>query len=182
MNTREIKENQENPHFFRMAVEKSSDAIGMSTPEGRHFYQNEAFTKLFGLSVEGVDGKSGPSSTIYADEKVGREVFATIMSGNTWHGEVEMFDKNKNKITVFLRAFSVKDETGKIISLVGIHTDITERKQEEMRLNSLVKDLQQFKETTIDRENKMIELKKEINKLSKELGKPEPYDLSFLNE
>jgi len=43
-----------------------------------------------------------------------------------------------------------------------------------------LEDLENFKKTTIDRENKMIELKKEVNGLSKELGKSEPYDLSFL--
>jgi len=34
----------------------------------------------------------------------------------------------------------------------------------------------------INRENTMIELKKEVNQLSAELGRPEPYDLKFIEE
>ena len=32
---------------------------------------------------------------------------------------------------------------------------------------------------TVDRENMMIKLKKEINELKKRLGEKEPYDISF---
>jgi len=130
----ERKKAEEKLRYFQKAVESSSDAIGMSTPEGRHYYQNEAFTKLFGLSVKEIDGTSGPPSTVYADEKVGREVFATIGKGGTWVGEVEMFDKDKHKLNISLRAYSVKDEKGKIIGLVGAHTDITDRKKAEVEL------------------------------------------------
>lgn len=123
--------------YFQKAVDGSSDAIGMSTPEGKHYYQNEAFDKLFGLSIQDVEGEAGPASTIYADEKVGRDVFETIMRGDSWIGEVEMLNKDKQKISVLLRAYSIKDENDNIIGLVGVHTDITERKQVEEELQKL---------------------------------------------
>ena len=84
--------------------------------------------KLFGLNVEEVDGKKGPPSTVYADENVGRKVFETIMRGDSWTGEVEMLDKAQRKLTVFLRAYSLKEKNNKVIGLVGMHTDITESK------------------------------------------------------
>ena len=46
--------------YFKKAVQGSSDAIGMSTPDGKHYYQNEAFDRLFGLSVKDVEGEAGP--------------------------------------------------------------------------------------------------------------------------
>ena len=121
--------------LFKKALQNATDAIGMSTPEGRHYYQNEAFTEMFGLSVNDVDGASGPPASIYADEKVGREVFDAIMTGHSWTGEVKMLAKDKSKKDIFLRAYSLKDDEGNVIGLVGIHTDITDRKKTEHLLS-----------------------------------------------
>ncbi|MBI3252737.1 MAG: HAMP domain-containing protein [Candidatus Omnitrophica bacterium] len=43
-----------------------------------------------------------------------------------------------------------------------------------------VKDLERFNQAAVGRENRMIELKRLVNELSKELGRKPPYDLSFL--
>jgi PAS domain S-box-containing protein len=109
--------------IFKSATESSLDAIGMSTLEGKHYYQNKAFDEMFG------DIGNDPPGSIYVDEKVGREVFQTIMAGNKWSGEVEMYGKGKKLLNIQLRAFPVKDNNGKTVGLMGIHTDITERKQ-----------------------------------------------------
>ncbi len=108
--------------LFEEAVEKSTDAIGMSTPEGVHFYQNEAFDKLFG------DIGREPER-VYADPAAGRDVFETIMSGKPWAGEVDMKAADGRLRRIFLRAYPGKDDAGRIQVLVGVHTDITERKK-----------------------------------------------------
>jgi PAS domain S-box-containing protein len=58
------------------------------------------------------------------------------MSGESWSGEVEMISKNGRKFPVLLRADAIKDESGKLIGLVGVHTDITERKRAEEALRA----------------------------------------------
>jgi PAS domain-containing protein len=40
--------------IFRETVENSTDAIGISDPGGRHYYQNKAFTELFGDVGDGL--------------------------------------------------------------------------------------------------------------------------------
>ncbi len=105
--------------IFKDLVENSSYAIGMSTPEGKHYYQNKAFDDLFG-SIG-----SNPLETLYVEKKVGIEVFSTIKAGGSWNGQVKMYDKNKNVVDVLLRANAIKDKDGNIIGLVGIHEDIT---------------------------------------------------------
>jgi len=64
------------------------------------------------------------------------------------------------------------DKKGKPIRVVGTHLDITARKEEEEELKKL-------SEVTIGRELRMIELKKEINALLKELGRSEKYKVGF---
>lgn len=124
----ERKKAEEKLKQYKDAMEASSDAIGMATPEGKHWYQNKAFTDLFG----GVG--DDPPASVFVDEKTGRKVFKTVMAGHEWVGEVEMCGRDGKKLDIFLRAYSIKDEGGKVIGLVGVHTDITDRKQAEQDL------------------------------------------------
>lgn len=137
----ERKQVSRNLLYFQKAVEDASDAIGLSTSEGKHYYQNKAFTELFGLSVNEVAGEAGPPSTVFVDEKVGRAIFETIKGGYSWIGEVEMLDKERHKIDVFLRAYPIKDEKNNVVGLVGVHTDISERKKMEKEKENLQKKL-----------------------------------------
>ncbi len=122
------KEAEDSFRLFKTLVESSSDAIGMSTPDGRHFYQNQAFTNLFG------DVGEDPPATLYVDEDIGKQVFETIMTGERWNGEVKMYAGDRRVLSIYLRAYANKDSSGKVIGLVGVHTDITERQQAEQAL------------------------------------------------
>lgn len=55
--------------------------------------------------------------------------------------------------------------------------DISHRKKVEKELMETLEDLKRFKKVTVDREVRMIELKKEINKLHKDLKRTMPFDL-----
>jgi PAS domain S-box-containing protein len=123
--------------LFKALVDHSSDAIGLSTPDGKHYYQNEAFNRLFG------DGGSYPSETLYADPAVGKEVFQTIMGGGNWQGEVKMYHTDKTLLDIFLRAYAIRDPQGRILGLVCLHTDITGRKQAEEEKTQLESELHQ---------------------------------------
>lgn len=124
----ERKQAEKNLPLFMESVENSSDAVGMSTPEGKHYYQNRAFDELFGPVGE------NPPETLYVDPAVGHEVFRTIMAGGQWTGEVQMYARDRRVLDILLRAYASQDQTGRIAVLVGLHTDITERKQTEMEL------------------------------------------------
>jgi len=72
--------------------------------------------------------------------------------------------------------------------VLGVIRDISERKQAEQtllehaeQLEQTNKQLETFNRMAVGREHRMIELKREINKLSEELGNPAPYDISFAN-
>ena len=115
---------EEEIKLFKSAVEASTDAIGMATEKGRHHYQNEAFTHMFG------DISEDPVS-VYIDKSIGYELFKTIESGEIWIGETQMYGANNEIRDIFLRAYSTKNDNGKVTNLVGMHTDITDRKHIE---------------------------------------------------
>jgi len=135
----ELKEEREKLIIFKNAVEFSHDAIGMSTPEGKHWYQNLAFDQLFGKIDE------NPQDSVYVDRKVGNEVFKTIMNGNPWVGEVKLYGKNKEILDILLQAYPIEDISGNIITLVGVHSNITEQKKAE---NALRESQARFKSVT----------------------------------
>jgi PAS domain S-box-containing protein/putative nucleotidyltransferase with HDIG domain len=108
------------------AVDASSDAIGMSDAGGHHFYHNQAFTDLFEYTPEELEAAGGGPAA-YADQNVAREVFSAIMGGGSWSGEVQMVSKSGRRFPVLLHADAIKDESGMVIGLVGVHTDISER-------------------------------------------------------
>ena len=124
----ERKKAEEESRIFMESVENSSDAVGMSTPQGKHYYQNRAFDVLFGQVGE------RPADSVYFDPAVGHEVFRTIMAGGQWTGEVQMYAKDRKVLDILLRAYANKDKGGRITALVGIHTDITSRKRAEEAL------------------------------------------------
>ncbi len=129
---------------FKEALKCSTDAIGMSTPQGLHYYQNEAFDELFGIIGE------NPPETLYVDKKVGEEVFRIIMSGGQWTGEVQMYAEDGQILEIFLRAYANKDENGNIMSLVGIHTDITERKKADNKIKDSKEIIVKFMNSATD--------------------------------
>ncbi|MFP4040445.1 MAG: PAS domain S-box protein [Desulfosudaceae bacterium] len=124
------KQMEEEIRIFKKAVDSSSDAIGMARFDGKHYYQNQAFSEMFGSAGD------DPPTTIYCDEKVGREVFGAIMSGREWSGEVAMRGREGRKMDVFLRAYSIK-QGDRVIGLVGVHNDMTERKRTEETLRNI---------------------------------------------
>jgi PAS domain S-box-containing protein len=126
-----FKQAEENLKLFKKAVDSASDAIGISTPEGRHWYQNAAFDALFG------DVGQDPPATLYHDKEVGREVFETIMGGGEWSGEVQMNAADGRIVDILLRAYAFTDENGQVLGLVGVHTDITASKRSQELFKSV---------------------------------------------
>jgi PAS domain S-box-containing protein len=124
------KQAQEQLSYIKAAVDATCDAIGMMTVDGHHFYQNKAFDRLFGYTLEEIS-RLHPAK-LYANKDDARSVFETIMAGKSWHGQVEMIDRNGRHFPVSIRADAIKDKNGKITGLIGVHTDITERNTLEL--------------------------------------------------
>lgn len=72
----------------------------------------------------------------------------------------------------------VKDEDDQLESVLIVSVNLTERKKAEKVLSEKMRELSVINKMMVGRELRMIELKKEVNTLSEELGKCLPYDIS----
>jgi PAS domain S-box-containing protein len=79
---------------------------------------------------------------------------------------------------VLLTRIAQQDE----VLLQATVRDISERKAAEVELKARNAELERFNIATVGRELDMIEMKKTINALSRELGREPPYPLAFLKE
>lgn len=114
------------------AVESCSEAIALADGAGQHFYQNNAFTKLFGYSVNDIANQS--YEVIHTDKGVNKNLEQVVFNGHSWNDEVSLQNKDGIKIWANLNAGPVFDKVGKIISTIRIYLDITEKKKIEQQL------------------------------------------------
>ncbi|MFM9265283.1 PAS domain S-box protein [Tychonema sp. BBK16] len=115
------------------AVESTSDAIVIGDLKGRSIYHNQAFIQRYGYTAAELN-VAGGAMVIYPENKVLLEMFKTLRKGKSWQGELKIKTKANELVTTLFRADCIKDETGNLIGLVGVITDITDRKQAEMAL------------------------------------------------
>ena len=87
----------------------------------------------------------------------------------------EYIRKDGTVFPVELRTYLMRDEAGNPTMMWAFIRDITERKSTEEKIKATIDELRHFKEATVDRENRIIELKEEVSRLSKELKRKEPY-------
>lgn len=124
---------QEELTRIRQAVESSSDAIAMADVAGRHVFSNRAFEQLFEYSVKELNEAGGPEAA-YRDRSVARELFDAIKGGKSWSGTVDMVTRTGRDLVIALRADAIRDGEGKLIGLIGIHTDVTAQRLADEQL------------------------------------------------
>jgi hypothetical protein len=80
--------------------------------------------------------------------------------------------------TAWLRTSKVPmvDEMGHSLGVLGIYDDITRHKQAEQQLAEQLHELLRWQDLMLDREDRILELKGEVNALLVRLGEPSRYD------
>lgn len=114
--------------LFKRALDHSLDAVNMTTFDGKAYYQNEAFSRLFG------DLNDRSVIELFIDKTAGEQVLNGIQEGHDFSGELELVGQNHRALQVFYRAYPIRNHDSSVIGMVNLFTDITERKEWERRL------------------------------------------------
>ena len=135
----EAKQVEQKLLFISKAVETVSVAIGISDAQGHHFYQNKATSDLFEYTTAEEMEAAGGGGVVVKDPLVAKEMFENIMRSKSWSGELEMVTKSGRVFPAYEYADSIEDSEGNIQGLIGVISDISERKQAEKEIKALSK-------------------------------------------
>jgi len=125
----ERKENEEKILFINKALESTSDAIGILDAQGHHYYQNKAFSKLFGYETVEEIASAGGGGALINDPEVGKKMVSEILNGEFQSREIDMITKSGRVFPSYKRTDVIKDSHGNILGAIAINTDITESKK-----------------------------------------------------
>jgi PAS domain S-box-containing protein len=164
-------------------VENSDDAIIGKTLGGVIRSWNRGAQRLFGYTAAEVIGR--PITLIVPPELLDeeRQILAALNRGERIeHYETTRLTKDRRRVDISLTVSPVRDESGTIIGASKIARDITDRKRAETLLREAHADLQsriaelaRFNAAAVDRESRILALKREVNELRARLGEAGPY-------
>jgi PAS domain S-box-containing protein len=172
------KEADDKLRVFSRAVEQNPATIVITDVYGDIEYVNKKFEQLTRYSFDEVKGKnlrilkSGATST-----EEYKQLWENITSGKEWQGEFQNIKKNGELYYEYALISPIANEEGIITHFLAVKEDITERKKAEALLRKKMDELERFHRLTVGRELTMIELKKEVNTLLKQMGKEAKYNI-----
>jgi PAS domain S-box-containing protein len=162
-----------------LVFEHSITANSISDNAGIITHINDTFIRLWGYeSRNKVIGKPISDFLKFEDEAI--NIITALNETGVWEGEYTGLRKDGTTFVAYGLASVIKDMSGNSIGCQSAVLDITERKQAERELQERMKELEIFYRATLGREDRVIELKQEVNELLEQLGKNKKYrDYSY---
>ncbi|MBU5613616.1 SpoIIE family protein phosphatase [Geomonas azotofigens] len=131
----ERKQAEESLRVQSAALEAAANAIVITDSDGIVLSVNEAFTRMTGYTLEESVGRDlGFLRSDQHGPELYQDLWATIMAGKTWQGEMVNRRKNGELYPEEQTITPVLDQDGHIRHFICIKQDITERKVAEQAL------------------------------------------------
>lgn len=126
------------------ALESAANGIVITDIKGIIEWVNPAFTTLTGYTSDEAKGRNQRDliNSSQHDKAFYKDLWATILGGNVWHGE--LINRRKDG-TIYIEEQTitpVRGTSGEITHFVGIKQDVTQRKQAEEALRQLNAELE----------------------------------------
>ncbi|MBT3198096.1 MAG: diguanylate cyclase, partial [Gammaproteobacteria bacterium] len=123
---------------LHQAIEQSISSLVITNSQGITEYVNHRFELTTGYTQAEVLGKKyNIISSGQTPSKLYKELWDTIKSGEVWEGEILNRKKNGELFWELVSISPVSDKQGEISHFIGMHHDITQRKNMEDKLNYL---------------------------------------------
>ena len=117
------------------AIEQSAEAVVITNTTGGIEYVNPAFTRITGYGREEVLGQNPRIlKSDKQDPDFYQQLWATILNGQIWHGELINRRKDGSLYTEEMNIAPVRNQVGEITHFIATKQDVTEHKQLEQQL------------------------------------------------
>ncbi len=139
----ERKKVEERLRFQANLLDQVENAVIATDPAGEITYWNEKAEELYGWESEEVLGENIMDVTpSLAGKEQAEDIMSTLRNGEKWSGEFMVERKDGTEFPAIVTDAPIFDEEGDMIGIVGVSTDISERKEIEDRedfLHSLLR-------------------------------------------
>ncbi len=179
-----LKESEERNRIIADMISDYAYIFDIS-PEGelKDKWLTESFTKVFGYTIEEIDALGGWKSLVFPEDLP----IALAHAQKVASGEPDICEMRWVTASGEIRwlrdyAKPIFDKTCKrVIRIYGASQDITERKRADEKTLEQLDELKRWQNVILGREERIIELKKEVNELLELLGKEKKYHLDTKN-
>ncbi|MFP4025749.1 MAG: PAS domain S-box protein [Thiohalospira sp.] len=172
---------------YRSIINNSLDAILLTSPDGQIYSANKAACELFGMSEEEIC-KTGRNGLLDLNDPNLQDMIEERKRTGKTKGELTFFRKDQSRFFAEVSTSVYINSEGQERTSMFIR-DITSRKEAEKELQKLkenlesqvkekthelkerIKELEHFRDVTIEREIRMEELRNEIDLLKQNINK-----------
>ncbi|WP_292346537.1 PAS domain S-box protein [Methanoregula sp. PtaB.Bin085] len=128
---------REREQRFRMTGDLIPYGVWIADAAGEFTYCSDSFLSLLGMTLEECRGLAWMKRLPEADADRTRHDWEEVVRvGGFWDYEYRMTDRKGREHFILSRGSPFRDSSGLIVSYVGIHLDITDRRQYENRLEA----------------------------------------------
>jgi PAS domain S-box-containing protein len=163
--------------YYRNIFDDITDSLFVFDLDGRLVDVNRTACAVYGYRKEDLIGRKPldlkPEGSGFGYDRVVEKIRAT----GKYSGEGIDVRKDGRRIHTEVRG--VKLRYHDVERVLVVVRDVSERVLADRELKKAFSELKMFKDLTVGRENRMVELKKEVNGLARELGREPVYDVSF---
>ena len=165
-----------------MALTASNTGLWDWYPEKDIHYHSDQYFMQLGYNRGDFQGVQNPLLEMMHPEDIirfekGMEIYTSGQSNN-YNQEFRLRAKDGSYRWILSRGRVMqRDPQGKILRILGVHLDITKRKKAEQELKENLEELERFSRLVVGREEKMINLKQEINSLLNNLDQEPKYKI-----
>jgi len=166
--TNELKKSEEK---FNLLIQSVPVVIVQLDSDYKLIEFNKEAEKLYGEKREDVLGKNYFDLFLpeHVHEDVSKEIQGVLSGKKTRGFENVVLDKLKREHLMSWNSDRILDSNGEVLGIIAVGMDITERKNNEEELALKVEELKKMNKIMTGREVKMVELKREMEVLQKQV-------------
>jgi len=175
------KELRKNENLLQRIYDLLPVGMWITDEKGNMIRSNKMIKEIWGKDIlVGMDGNDVfHGRRLPSRQEIAPDDWAsvhTIKEGVTTIGEMVEIDAYDGKTKTILNySTPIFDEAGKLEGSIILNLDISELKKAEEQLSAQLDELRRWNLATLGRENRIRELKTEINTLLEKLGEPPKY-------
>ena len=168
---------RDNRRFLSDLVENSGTIIYVKNADGVYELVNRRWEEITGIPRERALGHTDAQLFPAADAAAFRAHDEEVMAAGLPLEREETLNHGPARKRFFISIkFPLRTDEGAVRGVCGMTTEITELKQADLRMRGQMEELQQWHALTLGRENRVMELKREVNQLLQQLGRPPAYE------